>query len=120
MIILVDAANRWLRFMNLSSFPYITLSCSIKPSCSILLFGPPSTGKMLMARAVANETGAFFFLISSPEVMSKVAGESESNLRKVFEEAENNSPTIIFINEIDSIAPEHEKVCIFCQLQVVH
>ena len=63
-----------------------------------------------MARAVANETGAFFFLIHGPEIMSKMAGESESNLRKAFEEAEKNSPAIIFIDEIDSIAPKREKV----------
>ena len=66
-----------------------------------------------MARAVANETGAFFFLINGPEIMSKMAGESESNLRKAFEEAEKNSPAIIFIDEIDSIAPKREKVWIF-------
>merc|ERR1719283_720264 len=62
-----------------------------------------------MARAVANETGAFFFLINGPEIMSKMAGESESNLRKAFEEAEKNSPSIIFIDELDSIAPKREK-----------
>merc|ERR1719450_495998 len=62
-----------------------------------------------MARAVANETGAFFFLINGPEIMSKLAGESESNLRKAFEEAEKNSPAIIFIDEIDSIAPKRDK-----------
>ena len=62
-----------------------------------------------MARAVANETGAFFFLINGPEIMSKMAGESESNLRKAFEEAEKNSPAIIFIDELDSIAPKREK-----------
>lgn len=62
-----------------------------------------------MARAVANETGAFFFLINGPEIMSKMAGESESNLRKAFEEAEKNSPAIIFIDEIDSIAPKRDK-----------
>merc|ERR1719264_2396289 len=62
-----------------------------------------------MARAVANETGAFFFLINGPEIMSKLAGESESNLRKAFEEAEKNSPAIIFIDELDSIAPKREK-----------
>lgn len=60
-------------------------------------------------RAVANETGAFFFLINGPEIMSKLAGESESNLRKAFEEAEKNAPAIIFIDEIDSIAPKREK-----------
>ena len=73
------------------------------------MFGPPGTGKTLMARAVANETGAFFFLINGPEIMSKMAGESESNLRKAFEEAEKNSPAIIFIDEIDSIAPKRDK-----------
>merc|ERR1740123_1449189 len=62
-----------------------------------------------MARAVANETGAFFFLINGPEIMSKMAGESESNLRKAFEEAEKTSPAIIFIDELDSIAPKREK-----------
>jgi len=73
------------------------------------MFGPPGSGKTLIARAVANETGAFFFLINGPEIMSKLAGESESNLRKAFEEAEKNSPAIIFIDEIDAIAPKREK-----------
>merc|ERR1719298_355716 len=73
------------------------------------MFGPPGSGKTLIARAVANETGAFFFLINGPEIMSKMAGESESNLRKAFEEAEKNSPAIIFIDEIDSIAPKRDK-----------
>jgi len=72
-------------------------------------YGPPGSGKTLIARAVANETGAFFFLINGPEIMSKMAGESESNLRKAFEEAEKNAPAIIFIDEIDSIAPKREK-----------
>jgi transitional endoplasmic reticulum ATPase len=77
----------------------------------ILLFGLPGTGETLVARAVvANETGAFFFLIRGPEIVKKMAGESESNFRKVFEEAEKNSPDIIFIDEIDSIAPKCEKV----------
>lgn len=67
------------------------------------------SGKTLIARAVANETGAFFFLINGPEVMSKMAGEAESNLRRAFEEAEKNAPAIIFIDEIDSIAPKREK-----------
>ena len=71
------------------------------------------TGKTLIARAVANETGAFFFLINGPEIMSKLAGESESNLRKAFEEAEKNSPAIIFIDELDAIAPKREKVGFF-------
>ncbi len=71
----------------------------------------------MIARAVANETGAFFFLINGPEIMSKMAGESESNLRKAFEEAGKNSPSIIFIDEIDSIAPKRDKVFIFMLLQ---
>ena len=58
---------------------------------------------------MANETGSFFFLINGPEIMSKMAGESESNLRKAFEEAEKNAPAIIFIDEIDSIAPKRDK-----------
>lgn len=93
--------------------PQLFKSIGIKPPRGILMYGPPGTGKTLMARAVANETGAFFFLINGPEIMSKMAGESESNLRKAFEEAEKNSPAIIFIDELDSIAPKREKVFIF-------
>merc|ERR1712156_317602 len=89
--------------------PGLFKSIGVKPPRGILLYGPPGTGKTLMGRAVANETGAFFFLINGPEIMSKLAGESESNLRKAFEEAEKNSPAIIFIDEIDSIAPKREK-----------
>merc|ERR1712123_297688 len=89
--------------------PGLFKAIGVKPPRGILLFGPPGTGKTLIARAVANETGAFFFLINGPEIMSKMAGESESNLRKAFEEAEKNAPAIIFIDEIDSIAPKREK-----------
>merc|ERR1712000_399598 len=89
--------------------PQLFKNIGIKPPRGILMYGPPGTGKTLIARAVANETGAFFFLINGPEIMSKLAGESESNLRKAFEEAEKNSPAIIFIDEIDSIAPKREK-----------
>merc|ERR1719331_2693196 len=89
--------------------PTLFKTIGIKPPRGILLYGPPGSGKTLIARAVANETGAFFFLINGPEVMSKLAGESESNLRKAFEEAEKNAPSIIFIDEIDSIAPKREK-----------
>lgn len=89
--------------------PQLFKAIGVKPPRGILLFGPPGTGKTLIARAVANETGAFFFLINGPEIMSKLAGESESNLRKAFEEAEKNSPAIVFIDEIDAIAPKREK-----------
>jgi transitional endoplasmic reticulum ATPase len=89
--------------------PQLFKSIGVKPPKGILMYGPPGTGKTLIARAVANETGAFFFLINGPEIMSKLAGESESNLRKAFEEAEKNAPSIIFIDEIDSIAPKREK-----------
>merc|ERR1712072_267869 len=89
--------------------PTLFKTLGVKPPRGVLLYGPPGSGKTLIARAVANETGAFFFLINGPEIMSKMAGESESNLRKAFEEAEKNSPAIIFIDEIDSIAPKREK-----------
>ncbi|KAJ1372422.1 hypothetical protein KIN20_034586 [Parelaphostrongylus tenuis] len=89
--------------------PQLFKAIGIKPPRGILLFGPPGTGKTLIARAVANETGAFFFLLNGPEIMSKLAGESESNLRKAFEECEKNSPAILFIDEIDAIAPKREK-----------
>ncbi|XP_027169335.1 cell division cycle protein 48 homolog [Coffea eugenioides] len=89
--------------------PKLFKAIGVKPPKGILLYGPAGSGKTLIARAVANETGAFFFLINGPEIMSKLAGESESNLRKAFEEAENNAPSIIFIDEIDSIAPKREK-----------
>ncbi|CAF0823596.1 unnamed protein product [Adineta steineri] len=89
--------------------PQLFKTIGVKPPRGILLYGPPGTGKTLIARAVANETGAFFFLINGPEIMSKLAGESESNLRKAFEEAEKNSPAIIFIDELDAIAPKREK-----------
>ena len=80
--------------------PQLFKSIGIKPPQGILMFGPPGIEKTLMAQAVANETSAFF-LINGPEIMSKMASKSESNLGKAFEEAEKNSPTIIFINEID-------------------
>ncbi|KAJ3689965.1 hypothetical protein LUZ61_019129 [Rhynchospora tenuis] len=89
--------------------PQLFKSIGVKPPKGILLYGPPGSGKTLIARAVANETGAFFFLINGPEIMSKMAGESESNLRRAFEEAEKNAPSIIFIDEVDSIAPKRDK-----------
>merc|ERR1719408_256692 len=89
--------------------PTLFKTLGVKPPRGVLLYGPPGSGKTMIARAVANETGAFFFLINGPEVMSKMAGESEANLRKAFEEAEKNAPAIIFIDEIDSIAPKRDK-----------
>ncbi len=76
----------------------------------VLLHGPPGTGKTLLAKAVANETNANFYSLSGPEIMSKYYGESEENLRKIFKEAIENAPSIIFIDEIDSIAPKREEV----------
>lgn len=89
--------------------PSLFKAIGVKPPRGILLYGPPGTGKTLIARAVANETGAFFFLINGPEIMSKLAGESESNLRKAFEQAEKHAPSIIFIDELDAIAPKRDK-----------
>jgi transitional endoplasmic reticulum ATPase len=82
----------------------------IEPPKGVLLRGPPGTGKTLIARAVANESGANFYDIAGPEVMSKFYGESEARLRQVFEEAEKNSPSIVFIDELDAIAPKREEV----------
>src|ERR687891_168364 len=76
----------------------------------VILHGPPGTGKTLLAKAVANETNANFYTIGGPEIMSKYYGESEEKLRSIFEQAEKNAPSIIFIDEIDSIAPKREEV----------
>jgi len=89
--------------------PKLFKNLGVKPPRGVLLYGPPGTGKTMLAKAVANETGASLFVINGPEIMSKMAGDSESNLRKVFEEAEKAAPAIIFIDEIDSIAPKRDK-----------
>ncbi|CAM9576136.1 unnamed protein product [Chrysoparadoxa australica] len=89
--------------------PQLFNSVGIPPPRGVLMYGPPGCGKTMIARAVAGETGAYCFTINGPEIMSKLSGESETNLRKAFEEAENNSPAIIFIDEIDSIAPKRDK-----------
>lgn len=81
----------------------------IEPPKGVLLHGPPGTGKTLLAKAVANETNSNFFVINGPEIMSKFYGQSEENLRNIFEEAEKNAPSIIFIDEIDAIAPNREE-----------
>ena len=89
--------------------PEIFERLGIEPPKGVLLHGPPGTGKTLLARAVANETNSHFILINGPEIMSKFYGQSEENLRKKFEEAEKNSPSIIFIDEIDAIASKREE-----------
>ncbi|HEU4985196.1 MAG TPA: AAA family ATPase, partial [Nitrososphaera sp.] len=76
----------------------------------VILHGPPGTGKTLLAKAVANETQANFYSIGGPEIMSKFYGESEERLRNIFQEAQKNAPSIIFIDELDSIAPKREEV----------
>jgi len=82
----------------------------IDPPKGVLLYGPPGTGKTLIAKAVANESGANFYTINGPEIMSKFYGQSEENLRKIFEEAQKNAPSIIFLDEIDAIAPKRSEV----------
>ncbi|CAM9163821.1 unnamed protein product [Ascophyllum nodosum] len=89
--------------------PQLFNAVGIPPPRGVLMYGPPGCGKTMIARAVASETGAYCFTINGPEIMSKLSGESETNLRKAFEEAEANSPAIIFIDEIDSIAPKRDK-----------
>jgi len=89
--------------------PEIFERLGIEPPKGVLLHGPPGTGKTLLAKAVASETQAHFILINGPEVMSKFYGESEANLRKKFEEAEQNAPSIIFLDEIDAIATKREE-----------
>ncbi|MFA6073285.1 MAG: CDC48 family AAA ATPase [Candidatus Woesearchaeota archaeon] len=89
--------------------PEIFQRLGIEPPKGVLLHGPPGTGKTLMAKAVANETNSNFYVINGPEIMSKFYGESEANLRKIFEEAEKNAPAIIFFDEIDAIATKREE-----------
>lgn len=90
--------------------PEVFERLGVEPPKGVLLHGPPGTGKTLLAKAVANETNSNFLLINGPEIMSKFYGQSEENLRKKFEEAEKNAPSIIFIDEIDAIAAKREEV----------
>ena len=91
-------------------YPQIFERLGIDPPKGVFLYGPPGTGKTLIARAVANETDAYFSHISGPEIMGKFYGESEARLRKIFEDAQAHAPAIIFIDEIDSIAPKREEM----------
>ncbi|AAY80205.1 CDC48 family AAA ATPase [Sulfolobus acidocaldarius] len=90
--------------------PELFQRLGIDPPKGILLYGPPGTGKTLLARALANEIGAYFITVNGPEIMSKFYGESEQRIREIFKEAEENAPSIIFIDEIDAIAPKREDV----------
>ena len=90
--------------------PELFQKLGIDPPKGVLLHGPPGTGKTLMAKAVANETDAYFVTISGPEIMSKFYGESEQHLREIFKEASENAPAILFIDELDAIAPKRSEV----------
>ena len=89
--------------------PELFSRLGIDPPKGVLLYGPPGTGKTLLAKAVANETNAHFLVINGPEIMGRYYGESEGRLREVFEEAGQNAPAIIFIDELDSIAPARDE-----------
>ncbi|MEJ5979446.1 CDC48 family AAA ATPase [Novosphingobium sp. PS1R-30] len=91
-------------------YPELFTRLGVDPPRGVLLHGPPGTGKTMLARAVANESEASFFIINGPEIMGSGYGESEKALREVFEEASKASPSIVFIDEIDSIAPKREQV----------
>ncbi|MBS3084526.1 CDC48 family AAA ATPase [Candidatus Pacearchaeota archaeon] len=90
--------------------PEIFQKLGVSPPKGVLLHGPPGTGKTLLAKAVATETDSHFILLNGPEIMSKFYGESEKKIRTIFEEAEKNAPSIIFIDELDAIAPKREEV----------
>jgi transitional endoplasmic reticulum ATPase len=90
--------------------PEIFQKLGVSPPKGVLLHGPPGTGKTLLAKAVATETDSHFILLNGPEIMSKFYGESEKKIRTIFEDAEKNSPSIVFIDEIDAIAPKREDV----------
>src|SRR6478752_2327331 len=90
--------------------PELFQRLGVDPPKGVLLHGPPGTGKTMLARAVANESAAKFYHIAGPEIMGSAYGESERRLREIFEEAAQNAPSIIFIDEIDSIAPKRGQV----------
>ena len=106
-----DAVGRVREMIELPlRHPELFKRLGVEAPKGVLLHGPPGTGKTLLAKAVANETNASFYTIGGPEIMSKYYGESEERLRNVFDQAEKNAPSIIFIDEIDSIAPKREEV----------
>lgn len=91
-------------------FPQVFARLGIDPPKGVLLHGPPGCGKTLIAKVIANETDAYFLQLSGPEIMHKFYGESEAHLRSVFEEAEKNAPSILFLDELDAIAPKREEL----------
>ncbi|MEM0361522.1 MAG: CDC48 family AAA ATPase [Sulfolobales archaeon] len=91
-------------------YPELFKRLGIEPPKGVLLYGPPGCGKTLLAKAVANEIDAYFIAINGPEIMSKFYGESEARLREIFEDAKKHSPSVIFIDEIDAIAPKRDEV----------
>ena len=106
-----DAVGRVREMIELPlRHPELFKRLGVEAPKGVLLHGPPGTGKTLLAKAVANETNTSFYTIGGPEIMSKYYGESEEKLRSIFEQAEKNAPSIIFIDEIDSIAPKREEV----------
>ncbi len=108
---LKDAIQRVREMIELPlKYPELFDKLGIEPPKGVLLHGPPGTGKTLLAKAVANESNATFLSINGPEIMSKFYGESEQRLREIFEKAEKSAPSIVFIDEIDSIAPKRENV----------
>ncbi len=108
---LKDEINRVREMIELPlRHPEVFARLGIEPPKGVLLYGPPGTGKTLIARAVASEADAYFISITGPEIMSKFYGESEKRIRDLFKEAEQNAPSIIFIDELDAIAPKREEV----------
>jgi transitional endoplasmic reticulum ATPase len=92
--------------------PELFKSLGAKPPRGILFVGPSGTGKTLMAKAVSNENGAYFFLINGPGLVTSVSGQGERILRNAFEDAKQHAPAIIFIDQLDAIAPPPDKVCL--------
>src|SRR5581483_7456562 len=91
-------------------FPQVFARLGIDPPKGVLLHGPPGCGKTLIARVIANETDATFWQISGPEIMHKFYGESEAHLRNIFEKARKNVPAVLFLDELDAIAPKREEL----------